>query len=161
MLDSVLIEKSRDFALDYANGFLKKLDKDFIKIHSISIMGGAARCYFNTADMIENHKDFDMDIYFCHKNGHYIEQSVVSRINTQGTPKVFKNTGFLPTIEDHLDIARIVIWNSQGSDFIYDVRKHAELHNNSSRWIGSKGRPGRIGNPMLFVYPEIMAVEHL
>ena len=162
MLDRILIDQSRDFGMKYAQDYLKKSSFDYLlEVHSISIMGGAARCYFDPQDSIKNHKDFDLDVYFCPKPGLIIDRTITGRMNTQGTPKVYENTGFLPTKKDHLDIARITLWHPRTQNFIEDIKEYAESHKNCSRWKGSKDRPGRIGNPMIFVYPEIIAIKKL
>ncbi|MEM3694323.1 MAG: hypothetical protein QXI39_09930 [Candidatus Bathyarchaeia archaeon] len=142
--------------MKHANDFLEDRGfKSHVGVHSIAIIGGIARCYFDKNDGIERHKDVDIDIYFAPiLDG--LDRSLLARINTQCKPAVIYYEG------KRVEISRIALRHPRSNDFIEDVRAHGRAHK-SIRWKGdsSKGIRGRLGNPIVFIYPEIRPLEKL
>jgi len=132
------------WSLNYANCILEnKSCKDRLEIHSIALIGGGARCYFDENDIIEKHKDLDIDIYFAPIDN--IDGKLRMRINTQGRPKVESYNGI------RIDIARTVLLKPKSKSIVEDIREYAEEHK-TKRWCG------RRGNPIIFIYPEIKPI---
>ena len=153
--ESHLLELQK-WGLEQADKVLKEksCQRDF-NVHSIALIGGYARCYFDKKDNISKHKDIDIDIYFVPIYNCRSRKNP-QKLNTQGTPKKEKYEG------KNVDIARTVLTRCNfEKSFEKDVRQYAEDHNNSNRWKGSKGKPGRIGNPLIFIFPGVKPIKEL
>ena len=150
MIEKSLIDKLKDFGLNCAEKFLgEKNLQESVELHSIAIMGGWARCYFNPEDRIENHRDIDIDIYFSPKAEKM--GATCRKVNTQGYPTRIKNY----YAGKDLDMARIALQEPKSPDFAGDVRAYIRPRKYKKRMSR------RAGSPMIFIYPALVPVKEL
>ncbi|MFX1508631.1 MAG: hypothetical protein ACFFDC_21320 [Promethearchaeota archaeon] len=146
-IDSNLLKDLRIWCINYANSFLqKKACTDCLEVHSIALIAGWARCYFDDADNISNHKDIDVDIYFAPRDE--ISGNFRKKINTQSIPTIqYFN-------EMKVDLARIVLIKPKSNNIHEDIRGYAR-NRKTKRWLR------KLGKPFVIIYPILMPIKAL
>jgi hypothetical protein len=146
-IDSNLINDLRIWCINYANSFLhKKSCTDRLEVHSIALIAGWARCYFDDADDVFKHKDIDVDIYFAPIDE--ISGSFRKKINTQSIP----TTQYFNEIK--VDLARIVLITPKSNNILEDIRDYAR-NRKTQRWMR------KLGKPFVIIYPTLMPTKAL